>query len=195
MPTTQHQQPVVGAVYLVELAFSQGTQRLATWPLSVTSGGYTWLGLGTLLGVRNLSESADSGTEKLEVSLSIADTAMLAATLGSVEGYRGKRARVYLQLLTETGQPAGTPVLRWSGYMDKVSTSRKTPEGDEEGEVLGEIVLGCSRAGLARARNREGLRLTHAQQQLSHPGDTGLRYVRSLIQNPALWISKRFQEV
>lgn len=186
--------PVRGVAWLVELQFSSGTVRYTTAPMAVTVGADTYLGLGDLAGVSDVGESENTGAEQLALSFSLVNPSMLAATLGNVEGYRGRTARLWLQLFDEAFQPAGAPVLRWSGVMDRVQVSR-TPAPEGGGASSGHLELQCSRAGMARARNAEGLRLSHAQQQQRFPLDLGLQYVQALIEQPALWLSKRFQKL
>lgn len=192
--TTQHLAAVCGVCWLVELDFSAGLQRLTTAPLTLTAGGHTWQGLGALSDVEGVSESADGGMEEVQLGLSLVSTAMLAAALGQVEGYRGRRARLYLQLLTDAFQPVGEPVLRWAGFMDRVTVERTPAADDGDGEPSGRLLMSCSRAGLPRSRKVRGLKLTHERQQARFPGDTGLAMVRSLIESPSLWLSKKFQE-
>jgi hypothetical protein len=163
-----------GVAWLVSLEFTSGTVYFTTAPVEISSGGQTYLALGSLVDVANVQESA----------------AMLAAALVDPAIYRGKAANLSLQLFDTGFQPAGAAVLRWRGYMDRMQISRTT--GDK---VRGTIEVQCSRAGMARARRAEGLRLTDAQQQSRYPGDTGLRYVRTLLETPSLWLSKRFQEI
>lgn len=186
--------PVRGAAWLGELAFTSGTAYFTTAPVSVAWAGNTYLALGTFADVGNLQESADSAAERLSLSLSVVNNAMLALAMGDAATYRGRRARLYLQLFDEQFQPAGAPLLRWQGYMDKLQIERAA--GDDSGSGAGgRITMQCTRAGMARARRAEGLRHTDAQQQSRYPGDTGLRYVRTLIERPSLWLSKRFQEI
>ncbi len=59
----------------------------------------------------------------------------------------------------------------------------------------GRIEMECSRAGADRSRRAEGWRLTANQLKLDYPGDLGLDYMHELIENPTLWLSKKFQEV
>lgn len=194
MGTTQHTASVVGAAWLVELQFSTGTLRLCSAAQDLAALGYTWQGLGALMGVGDVSESADVGAEQIELSLSLVSTAMLAATLGNVESYRGRRVRLWLQLLDHTFTPVADPVLRWSGTMEPINVERSPASLGGDDEPSGRIVLPCSRSGMSRARHAQGLRLTAAQQRARFPADRGLDYVRSLIEAPALWLSKRFQE-
>lgn len=196
MGGTQHLAAVVGEAWLAELEFGSGTQRLTTAPVTLTVGGQTYTGLGDLANVANVAESTEAANERLVLSLSVVNLAMLAAALGNVEDYRGRAVRLALVLLDAQYQVVGPAVPRWAGEMERVVIPRRAAEldGDGESEASGAIELHCSRFGMSRARNDQGLRLTLAQQQQRHPGDTGLRYVRTLIEQPALWLSKRFQE-
>lgn len=184
---------VRGVAWLVALHFDSGTIRYTNAPISITVGADTFSGAGTLADVAAVSESENASAEQLTLGFTVS-TSLLSATLGNVEGYRGRAAYLWLQLLDEQFQPAGAPVLRWSGVMDKVQVTRQRsdPTG---GPSTGRIELQCSRAGQARARNADGLRLSHAQQLQRYPGDNGLQYVQTLIEQPSLWLSKRFQRI
>jgi hypothetical protein len=186
---------VRGVAWLVDMDFSGGMVRYTTWPADVSSGGNTYTGLGVLVEIAALHESADTAAERLSVSLSVADPAMLALAMGDPATYRGRAAQLWLQLFDDTMQPAGAAKMRWRGYMDKLQISR-TPAGERgDGNSSGRIEMICSRAGMARARNADGLRLADAQQQARYAGDTGLRYVRSLVEQPVPWLSKAFQAI
>lgn len=183
----------VGVVYLVQLDFDAGTFYFTTFNSPLVISGITYTATGALGSVGDIKESQETDSQTLTLSLSIADQALLAASLGSVEGYRGRQARIYLQLLDAQYRPVGVPKLRFAGEMEPVKVQRDQ-QPDEGGPVGGRIELPISRAGMSRARNADGLRLTHEQQQVEFPGDRGLEYVRSLIERPAQWLSKRFQQ-
>lgn len=183
---------VAGCHWLVEMDFTSGTQYLTTAPVNVNVGGNNYIGLGKLLGIAALAESEDNTAAKLVISATVVDSALFAAVLGSATTYRGKPVRLYLQLFTETFAPVGTKVARWTGSMEPVRITRRTQAG---GPSSGRIEMPCSRNGMSRARNYQGLRHTHAQQQLRYTGDLGLQYMQDLIEKPTLWLSKRFQEV
>ena len=194
MGTAQHAASVAGVAWLAELDFTSGTIYLTTAPQSLTTGGHTYTGLGSLVSIGSLNESTDSSAEKITLSLAVANSSMLALALGNVEGYRGRAVRLYLQLFDEQWAPVASPLQRWSGVMDRVQITRQ-PAGDgSAGTGTGSIDLQCSRSGMARARYYQGLRLTHQQHQTRWPGDTGLQYMRTLIEQPALWLSKAFQQ-
>jgi len=192
--TAQLAASVRGVAWLAEMDFVSGTVRFTTAPQSLTIDGLLYTALGTLVEVSNLQESADTAAERLTIALTIVSASMLAAAIGDPATYRGRQARLYLQLFDETFQPVGAKVQRWQGYMDKTTITRR-PAEEGGGEGIGRVEMICSRAGMARARNAEGLRLTDAQQQTRYPGDTGLRYVRTLVEQPSLWLSKKFQEI
>lgn len=185
---------VRGVAWLVELEFSTGTLRYTTFPQSLVISGNTYTGLGTLATVSAVSESENADAEKITLGFSIVSTTMLGATLGNVESYRGLPAHLWLQLFDDAFQPAGAPVKRWSGTMDRVIVNR-TPSNRAGGSSIGVLEMQCSRYGMARARNAPGLRLNHAQQQKAYAGDLGLEYVAKLVEQPALWLSKEFQRI
>lgn len=182
-----------GAAMLVEMDFVSGTQRFTNAPVSLTVGGHTYIGLHNVSSISTINESEVNSAEKLTLSFSVVNQAMLAMTLGGIENYRGKAVRVYLQLMTPQFQPDGAPIRRWSGYMDRVAVvrTRSTPDG---GDSSGKIEMACSRAGMFRARNYQGRRLTNSQQRQRYPGDRGLEFLQSLIETPSLWLSKAFQK-
>lgn len=187
--------PVAGRHYLVDLDFSTGMVYLTTHALPIVSGGNTYTALGDLVEIGQLSESEDQQRDKLELSLSVVNTAMLAAMIGPATVYRNRPVRIWCQLIDDAFQPAGAAVLRFQGYMD-VPRVERTPARPEGGNATGKIVLPCWRAGQARLRTASGLRRTHAQQmQRTSNADTGLRYTQSLIEVPSQWLSKRFQQV
>ena len=142
--------------------------------------------------ISGLRESETLSLDKLSLRVSIVDTGMLAYVIGDASEYRNRAVRIYLQLLSAEAQPVQAPILRWSGYMDKVKIERRPSQTGFGG---GTIDIECMRAGLARFRKGTGLRLSHAQQQLDYPGDMGLEYTEALVADPPVWLSKAFQKV
>ncbi len=189
--TTLLASSVRGVQWLVALEFGTGTVRYTTHAVDITSGGYTWAGYGGLVSVDTVREAEDGAAPDVVLGLSIVSVSMLAAATGSVANYRNKPASLYLQGIGETYQPVGAPVLRWKGYMNKVRIKRQT---SKDGSSMGTIEMVCSKAGANRSRAASGLRLSHQQQVQRFPGDLGLEYVQKLLEQPAQWLSKRFQE-
>lgn len=177
-------------IWMVELDFSSGTFYACTWNDTITYGGHDYLGWGNLLVVSSLKEKMGVALDDVELRIPCF-TETIALTLGGVEGYRGRPARLYLALIDKTFQMVGAPKLRFTGEMQPVKIQR---EPSSEGSSRGSVTMSLTRAGMGRSRRVEGSRLTDAQQRTKYPGDTGLRYLRSLINNPTLWLSKEFQK-
>jgi hypothetical protein len=186
----------LGACWLIELDFLQGVLRYTTYGISLDAvvGGvtYNYRGLGDALAIDQLKEGEDPRPDQLTVSLSLANAASLGAALGAVHTYRNRPMRVYLQLLDDVGAIEGAAALRYTGVMDKINVSVESDAAT--GTRRGRIDLVCGRKGLVRARHEEGMRLTHQQHQLLHPGDRGLEYLAAMIDKPRMWLSKRFQQ-
>jgi hypothetical protein len=183
-----------GAHWLVELDFLAGTVRYTTAPINVTTiTGVAYTGLGVHADVAGVAESEDASAQLITLGFTVLNTALLALALGNVEGYRGRPARLYLQLFDDAFRVVGAPKQRWSGYMEPVRILRKSPGNG--GKAGGRIEMPCSRAGVARSRNALGLRLGDSQHQFVYPGDKGYEYIPSLIEKPKPWLTKRFQEI
>lgn len=192
---------VAGAAHLVDIEFLSGTQYLTDWGASLVVSGNTYAGVGKLIGLVGMSESEDPTTEQMRLSITVADLSSLASAMGAATEYRDRAVKIYLQLLDEVGLPAGARVLRWQGKMNSVAVKRKAVDPEIGGVESGTVEFTCQRSTLARSRRAGSLRITHEQQMLraslmSGPStDYGLEYVQRLIEQPAPWLSKRFQEI
>lgn len=179
--------PAPGVISLVELEFASGTLNLTNWPTDIVVGATTYTGVG-LGQVGELKESEDGATQSVDLKLSQVNAAYLSLALGNVSEYQGRAVRIR-QALTDTNLViSGTPVLRFAGWMNVVSV--KPGEGGK-----GAVVLKCSTGGYDLGRNPASFRMNDAQHQSRHPGELGFAYVSDLIGKPALWLSKRFQQV
>lgn len=178
--------------YLLDLHFLSGVLRMATLPLlKVYANGYEYSGLGQALNIAPITFSEDGRAETIKLTLGLKDPALLAAVLGSVAGYRGRRVRIWLQVFTDRFVPVGAPALEWQGFMEPV---RVRTQAVEKG-FSRQVEMPCARAGMARSRNAQGLRVTDAQQQQRYPGDRFAEYLQDLLEQPVTWLSKRFQEI
>lgn len=181
--------PALGALYLVELAFTGGTLRVTNWPLDVTVLGFTWTGLGVVSEVGPLKESEDGNYQKLTLGLTQVQNSYLALALGAAETYQGRTARIWVALVDATSlQITGAPLLRFSGYMDQVRIER-----DEE--MTGKILLDCQTGAFDLRSNPAALRMNQAQHRVRFPDETGFRYIQDLIARPQRWLSARFQQI
>ncbi len=180
-------------VLLVEMQFGSGTLRLTPYPLTLTAMGQTWTGLGTIGQVGELRESEDGAAEKLTLTLSPVDLSTLALAMGNPTNYQDRPVRIWMALLDpQTYAMPGAPVLRFAGVMDVIKLPRNA-SGDGE-QQTGRIEVECVTAAYDVRSNPSSLRLSNAQHQARYPGERGLEYVGSLIAQPTVWASKRFQQ-
>lgn len=178
----------VGVLYLVEMDFLGGTLYLTNWPADVVISGQTYTGLGNLGGVGELKESEDGQTQKVDLTLSQVNASYLSLALGSVPNYQGRAVRIYVALTDANLALSGSPVLRFSGWMNLVKVKR-------ENANTGIITVECMTGGYDVRRNPAALRMNDVQHQAVRPGELGFQYVADLIGKPQLWLSKRFQSV
>lgn len=195
MTTTVDQQaalekPVVPWAYFVELHFESGIQRYCNFNKTFSWGGYDWIGLGGLVSISEIKSTEKIEPNAVTFTLNIAQSALLAFAVGSVEEYRGRSVAIYQCPLTAQHTLIDDPILAWEGDMDVVAVSVE----DENGEASGSISLRCEPAA-KRLRRRNALRVNSAQQKLRHPGDTGFDFQADLLANPQTWLSVRFQQI
>jgi hypothetical protein len=181
-----------GGQWLVELDFVSGTVYFTTAAVPIVYGGNTYAAYGSVLSIASVSESEDVSNDKYAISF-WASQAMVAATLASVESYRGRLARLYWQVTDANAIPVDAPTHRFTGRMEPARIVHEPATKDRPARSRVEVSL--SRSGVNRSRNYQGLRLTSAQQQSLFPGDRGLEYIPTLIEKPTQWLSKRFQEI
>lgn len=181
--------------WLIQADFTVGTQYWTTWPVNVTIDGNTYIGAGAgALGVAPLNEGEASSFEVLKIRLNVVNAALIAAAMADPAGYRDKPIRLYGQFFDSTFQPRGAKMHRWTGRMDKVAINRKASVV-AGGPAEGSIELQCTRAGMARARLSQGLRLTNAQHRTRFPDDKGLERIQQLLEKPVPWLSIAFQRI
>lgn len=191
--TAQAQRQVSALQWLIEADFTVGTQRWSTWPIDTPPiDGYVYRGVGDVLSVSVIGESEDASAQKVTITLNVVNQTLLTAVMADPAGYRDKPIRLYGQWFGSNFQPVGAKVHRWTGRMDKVAVQReKSPVSG--GASSGKVELHCTRAGMARARTYQGLRLTSAQHKTRFVGDLGLDRMQALIEQPVPWLSVAFQ--
>lgn len=177
--------PVTRTVYFIQFDFAASTSRLSTANFPIDWGGYTWSGVGAVGSIGAIEESDGLESHPLNFTINAAQPSWLALAIGDVAAYRGRPAKMYMCPLDESFQMVDTPVQCWTGIMDMVSTSVNGESGS--------ITLKCETSSYGLKR-RPALRLNDAQQRKDHPTDTGLSYLTSLIADPGIWLSKRFQQ-
>lgn len=188
MTTPSQQASLEGAaarvIYFVEFTFRTATIRVSTANITISWGGYDWIGLGSVGAISPVEESEGLESKSITFTLNCADPAWLAIAIGDVDEYRGFPAKMYFCPLDENFRLIDTPERCWSGIMDSVSVGL---DGDE-----GQVALKCETAAYGLKR-KPALRMNDSQQRKKYPSDSGFAYLNSLISQPALWLSKKFQ--
>ena len=183
-----------GLHWLIDAHFSSGIGRYTTAPIDVVSpNGQTYIGLGQFIAVEPIEETADPDTSQMTVRLAIVNKAMLAFLTGDQSVYRGKTIVFHAQFFNRNFKPVSQPVRRWQGVMAPIKIQREKAD-DQSGRASGFIELPCVRRGMQRARNNEGLRMTHEQQILNHPGDLFFEHMSSMVEKPQPWLTIAFQK-
>jgi hypothetical protein len=176
--------PSTSTVFFVEMQFLSSTQYFCTANVSLTWGGHTWLGVGTISAISNITEADGITSQALTFTLNCADPSWLGIAAGPSNEYSGRPAKMYRCPLDANFVLIDTPERCWNGVMDQMTIG-------VDGET-GQIGLKCE-TGAFSLKRASSLRMNSAQQRLKYPTDTGFGRVESLIANPTLWLSKKFQ--
>jgi hypothetical protein len=180
----------VPVLYLAQLDFVSGTQRLTNWSHNLPWAGHTWVALGSMVSVSAVKASERTDYPAMDLGLQVANNAMLALATGNPNEYRGRPVTVWHAFLDDQLRPLGDPEVCWAGDMDQVRLNTGT---GEEGDG-GSIVLRCEQQG-KDTRAVRSLRLNNAQHQKRYPGDTFLSRIEGLNGKPVPWLSVRFQQI
>jgi hypothetical protein len=186
-----------GAHWLMDFHFTTGTLYYTTAPVDVLSpNGHTYIGTNGAIWIEDVKESPNNSTDSINIKAGIVETALMAMLSNgdSVNTYRNRVVLLHLQVLDEKFKPVGQPIHRWSGMMNPIRITRQKPD-ESNGNTIGQIELPCQRIGMARSRNRLGLRVVHEQQIVRYPGDLGLEYLKPLVANPPPWLTIAFQRI
>jgi hypothetical protein len=180
----------VPVLLLAQLDFASGTQRLTNWSHRVPWNGYNWEALGNMVGVSAVRVGEKTEYPALDLTLQVANNAMLALATGTPAEYRGKPVTLWHAFMDDALQPLGDPEVAWSGAMDQVRLNTGTGDGGDGGS----ITMRCEQQGRDNRAVRS-LRLNNGQHQARWAGDTFLSRIEGLSGKPVPWLSVRFQRV
>jgi hypothetical protein len=180
----------VPELYLCELHFASGVQRVSSWNHDLPFFGHTWRALGGLVGLSALRSTERPEYPAMDLALQVADAATLALANGPPAEYRGRDVFLWICSLNDELQPVHEPEMFWAGTMDqlRLNTGDGTPGNG------GSIMMRCEPHGKDN-RTARSLRLNNAQHQARWPGDTFLSRVEALSGQPQPWLSRKFQTV
>ena len=143
----------------VALDFTSGMVRVHDGIGTVTWGGNTYEGVGSLGGIEQVDESVEVIARPLSLTLSGVDTSLVSTAM--TETYQNRTVTIYLGFLDETTNTVvDTPEVSWEGRMNQMSIS------SSEGGAA--IKLTCEHR---LRREMRIARYTNEDQQLLHSGD------------------------
>lgn len=162
-------QPRVIAAFLFQLDFASGPARFWTGLGDLVWNGLTFSGLGELLKLSSIEETA--GVESKGVTLTLSGLPVGSIATIEHEAWQNRTARIWLATFESDGATlAAEPVLLFRGRMDTLA--------HEEGSTATYLLTMESRlVDLERPRIR---RYTNADQQQMYPGDRGFEFVESV---------------
>lgn len=160
---------------LVDLMFSTPIYLWSGYgDLSYTN---TYLGVGELLGLKEIQESQDLGANGLQIDLSgINGTTLLTKALS--EEYQGKTVTVRLGARDSSGSIISDPIVVYSGFMDVMVIN----EGVEESTIS--LSVENKLISLSKTKER---RYTSNDQRSDYPSDKGFDYVASIAEKTINW--------
>jgi hypothetical protein len=160
---------LVKPVVLVEALFGSGASRMWTGHGDITWNGVTWVGVGTLLGIGQITETREIRATGLDISLSGVPAEMISLALS--EPYQGRQAKIYIGAFNNaTGALIADPYLAFSGRMDVMVISEKE-------EPIITVSTESRLIDLERPRER---RWDDQDQQTDYPGDKFFEFVSSI---------------
>lgn len=160
---------VVRPVILVEQQFRTGTAYMWTGVGPLTWNGQTWIGIGDLLSVSEIEESAEVSAKGVTLSLKGVKTADITQALSEMA--RNKPGKIRLALIDESGAVVASPKIMFSGKLDTCVV--------EDGADTCTVSIALESDLIDLERPRES-RLTDVEQQKRYPGDRGLENIAAL---------------
>lgn len=162
-------------ILLASFSFSQMV-RLWSGYGTITAGGVTYLGIGTLGTISPVEETTDLAARGINFQLSGVPTANVAIAL--TENYQGNACSVLFGALDASGALVASPVTIFAGRMDVMSIN-------DDGQ---NVTVGMSAENkLVDFRRPREVRYTHEEQQNLHPGDLGLEFVSAIQEKQIYW--------
>ena len=162
-------------ILLASFSFSTPV-RLWSGYGTITVGGVTYLGSGTLGTISPVEETTDLAARGINFQLSGVPSALVAVAL--TENYQGKACSVLFGALDASGVLVASPVTIFAGRMDVMAIN-------DDG-LTSTIGLSAENKLVDFRRPRE-VRYTHEEQTNLHPGDLGLEFVNAIQEKQIYW--------
>ena len=172
-------------IAFIECDFLSGVQRYTTCGYSLNWNGYSWLGLGGIVSISEIKETAE--LEAVGVKLEISGAPLATLSLALQEKPQGRSAKIWFAVFdSDTGLLVDSPMAEYVGRMDTLSIAR----GDSSCTIAVNVESRMSDF----ARPAAG-RLTDADQQRRHPGDKFFEFVPQFAERELVFFSREQQHI
>lgn len=172
-PTTTNSldDSVIYPFFAVELLFDSEAIRMWTGQGTLTIGGNSYVGLGQILDISSVEETAEMSVKGATITLSGVPQELVSLALS--EPYQGRVCNIHFGVI---GEQALNQL--FSGYMDQMNISDGGDKSTIELKVENKLI------DLERARIA---RFTSGYQKSVYPNDKGLDFVEDLQDKKIAW--------
>ena len=178
--TTVTTADVVRPAYFVRMVFDSGESPnvLNLWNGvgDLAFGGNTYTGVGDLLAISQITETADIQATGINVSLTGVKSSFIV--IAKDHDYQGRALTVSLGAFDASGSLIADPVIVFSGFMDTMTIS--------ENGAYSTISISVENKLIAFERSKVR-RYTAEDQKIDHPTDKGFEFVTAIVQKQIMW--------
>ena len=167
---------VVRPIYLVRMVFDSSDLNVWSGMGDLSYGGETYTGLGDLLSISEIKETADVQATGMNVSLAGVKSSLV--TIAKDQDYQGRELTVHLGAFDSSGDLVSDPVIIFSGFMDTMTIA-------ESGQYS-TITIAVENKLIAFERSKVR-RYTAEDQKIDHPTDKGFEFVTAIVEKEIIW--------
>lgn len=171
---------IVRPVYLVRMVFdtTEVTNELNMWSGlgDLVYDGETYLGVGDLLSISSVKETADISASGLNVMLAGVKSSLVAVAKN--QDYQGRPLTLSFGAFNDLGDLVADPVVVFSGFMDTMTIA-------ETGDYS-TISIAVENKLIAFERSKIR-RYTAEDQKIDHPTDKGFEFVSNIGEKEIVW--------
>ena len=167
---------VVRPIYLVRMVFDSSDLNVWSGMGDLSYGGETYTGLGDLLSISEIKETADVQATGMNVSLAGVKSSLV--TIAQDHEYQGRPLTVRLGAFDSSGDLVADPVIIFSGFMDTMTIA--------EAGQYSSITIAVENKLIAFERSKVR-RYTAEDQKIDHPTDKGFEFVTAIVEKEIIW--------
>lgn len=171
---------IVRPIFLVRMVFdsSESPNELNLWSGvgDLTYDSETYTGVGDLLSISSVTETADMQASGINVVLTGVKSSLVV--IAKDHEYQGRPLTVMLGAFDASGSLIANPTTVFAGFMDTMTIA-------ESGDTS-TISIAVENKLIAFERSKIR-RYTAEDQKIDHPTDKGFEFVTSIVQKEIIW--------